>query len=408
MLHIQHFILQWFVWETTRLRQVLYPWPQDRVLSGQTGKKLGELTRPQYGSVSQRSADDYYLSAPGNSGNEYEYQNGSCVNKAFMHTDKVNISGLSNDNREFQALVNNDIIGNETERYQWQWPLGAVLPHNFSIPERTNDVHYIGGQSSQMKLAAWEHELSFSPDEDQRQFLLQGVLKGFRIVDNTSIPTYECSNYRSCEVGQANDYLSRLFRQEINQGLLIPTRVRPHCVHAIGAIEKKDGTFRPITDCRRPLGSSINNFMTDTCRPFSYNTLDLVCDRLSKGDFMACTDIKAAYRSVTIWPQHWRYQGFHWKDNGGSSYYCDTRLSFGLKCAPYIFNSISDFIVQAMCRRGYPHIMNYLDDFFCWGSTFVECARTQNALIKLLGQLGFRVAWSKCSSPSTSCIFLGV
>lgn len=38
----------------------------------------------------------------------------------------------------------------------------------------------------------------------------------------------------------------------------------------------------------------------------------------------------------------------------------------------------------------------------------MECAATQNALIKLLGQLGFRVSWSKCSSPSTKCVFLGV
>lgn len=72
------------------------------------------------------------------------------------------------------------------------------------------------------------------------------------------------------------------------------------------------------------------------------------------------------------------------------------------------FDQISYFIVQRMSRRGHNNIIHYLDYYFCWGSTFESCAATQNALIRLLGQLGFCLAWNKCSSPSTACMFLGI
>lgn len=294
-----------------------------------------------------------------------------------------------------------DVKGNQSE---------INVPRYFSPLERLGDTHEIGGLPSQMKKLVWQHELSFVEDKDQRDYLSKGIEHGFRIVDNVQIPSYECDNYSSCTKPPAKTYIDNLFRDEICQGIVVQTNVKPHCVHAIGAISKKDGTYRPITDCRRPLGSSINNYMDSTCHTFKHKTLDLLCDQLSRGDFMCCTDIKAAYRSSSIFPEHRKFQGFKWTCvEGRAAYYYDTRLSFGLKCAPFIFNEISDFIVQSMYRRGYDKVVNYLDDYFCWGSTFFqECANTQNALIQLLGQLGFRIAWNKCSSPSTTCTYLGI
>lgn len=282
-------------------------------------------------------------------------------------------------------------------------------PRFFTMAERIADSHQIGGLFSQMKPLAWQYELSYVNDESKRDYLQEGIMRGFRIVDDVNIPYYESTNYNSCFTRSANDYVSNLFRDELKQEKIIPAVGKPHCVHAMGIITKKDGTYRPITDCRRPLGNSINNFMNSTCQSFRYKTLDTVCDKLRKGDYMCCTDIKAAYRSISIFPSHRKYQGFKWSmGSEGPRYYMDTRLCFGLKCAPFIFNEISDFIVQCMSRRGHNNIINYLDDYFCWGPTFESCAATQNALIRLLGQLGFMVAWSKCSSPSTTCVFLGI
>lgn len=136
-----------------------------------------------------------------------------------MHTDDVSTSVILNNSRGVQTH------DGKLENYSSILDSVGATPRFFSTFERTS---YIGCQLSQMKLAAWEHKLSFSPDVSQRNYLLQGVMSGFHIVDETLILSYECRNYKSCESGPANVYLSNLFHEEIRQGLLIPTKHKPH------------------------------------------------------------------------------------------------------------------------------------------------------------------------------------
>lgn len=53
-------------------------------------------------------------------------------------------------------------------------------------------------------------------------------------------------------------------------------------------------------------------------------------------------------------------------------------------------------------------VVNYLDDFILFGVSFDQCQYFQPVLIDLLGSLGFRVAWSKCSTPLNRSRYLGV
>lgn len=173
--------------------------------------------------------------------------------------------------------------------------------------------------------------------------------------------------------------------------------------------KKKDGSLRPITDCRRPLGTLINNHMETTCREFRYKTVDCASAMMTPGCYMASLDIASAYRTVPVFPDHWRYQGVRWSfDNQCSSYLIDTHLCFGIRCAPYIFSTISDFVVRSMYRQGIYRVINYLDDFLVFGDSFDECQFNQRVLAHLLISLGFQIAWKKCSSPSTQVLYLGV
>ena len=175
------------------------------------------------------------------------------------------------------------------------------------------------------------------PVTAERQTYCFSIFSGFDIVDNDAvIEPYERQNYNSVLQGNAHSFIGQLLCDELQQSKLVITSGKPACVHALGAVPKPDGKYRPITDCKRPIGGSINNYMESTFHTFSYNTVDNVCESMSKQCFMATVDIAAAYRSIAISPDQWKYQGVSWKVNGVDTYITDTRLCFGLRCAPYV------------------------------------------------------------------------
>ena len=274
---------------------------------------------------------------------------------------------------------------------------------------RLQSRHLIGGLPSQMNLSTWDYYLAFEPDDNIRSFLHTGIYYGFDIIDDDAeIPEYHCDNYFSVCSGPAHDYISDIILQEIIEGKYVRADFVPHCVHSLGAVPKGDASYRPITDCKRPLGVSINNFMLTTCDLFSYSSVDQVAENMTPGCYMASVDIAAAYRSISVNPAHWTFQGISWPINDIDEYLIDCRLCFGLRCAPFIFTRISDFVAKTMDRLGFKCVINYLDDFLVFGSTFQDCQLAQTMLITLLGQLGFYVSWKKCSAPSQYTHYLGI
>ena len=269
--------------------------------------------------------------------------------------------------------------------------------------------HTIGGLYSQLNKTSWLHELSYENDSNLRDYLQFGVLNGVYIVNpEEEVESYFCKNYASVLEGDAHLFVDSLLKDELSQQKYILTDQQPHCVHALGAIPKGDGTYRPITDCKRPLGVSINNCMSDIVTTFSYNSIDDVVALLSPGDYMATIDISAAYRSVSVHPEHWKYQGISWELDGQQRFMLDTRVCFGLKNAPFLYSHISNFVVRCMHRRGYMRIVNYLDDFIVLGDSFQSCQEAQSVLIHLLISLGFYISWKKCTSPSSFTRYLGI
>lgn len=234
------------------------------------------------------------------------------------------------------------------------------------IHKRDFDVshHYVGSACSQLYLPAGEYELVHENDGWLSDYILQGVTFGFRIVDDQQvIHSYEQENYSSALLGESGDYVNSLILKELSQGLYARSKVRPKCVHALGAVPKPDGSFRPITDCRQPLGGSIYCHMHFTALKFSYNSVDWISEAMTVGCYMSSIDILQAYRTVSVHPDHWTLQGIKWQINGRTEYLMDTRVCFGLRCAPFIFTRLSEFVVRCMHRRGFCRVFQYLDDF---------------------------------------------
>lgn len=84
------------------------------------------------------------------------------------------------------------------------------------------------------------------------------------------------------------------------------------------------------------------------------------------------------------------------------------RLSFGLRCAPNIFNDLSNFIVLVAKSYGVVNVTNYLDDFIIMAHTQEECLRQRNILIEVMEFLGFKISKNKVTNPSRVATFLGI
>lgn len=271
------------------------------------------------------------------------------------------------------------------------------------------DKHLIGGLPSQLHKEAWLAELEYENDSYLKSYILSGITKGFPIVDDVDcVPSYDNLNYSSVYSAEAGQFIDDLIVSEVKEGKYIVSSVKPKCIHSLGVVPKAGGGFRPITDCSRPTGLSINNHMNTTALEFAYHTVDYISELMEPDDFSATVDIATAYRSVSILPEHRTCQGIRWKLNDEDCFLLDTRLCFGISSAPYIFSQLSNFVIRAMHRRGFVKIANYLDDYIIFAPTVERCQYIQSVLIHLLATLGFMTSWKKCSSPAKCTRYLGI
>lgn len=266
--------------------------------------------------------------------------------------------------------------------------------------------HKLAGCEVQLNRCVFYKELYMSGEVDQRaDYLYTGVAHGFDIVDSSCEASYFCNNYLSIRESEFSTQMDEIILNELRLSKVSLVDSRPDCVHALGAIRKSNGKLRPITDCRRPLGLSINNFMASMCGKFTYTTIDDVCDSLSGQEYMAVVDIRSAYRSVNVCADHRRFQGFLWEYEGRDRFFTDNCLCFGLRCAPYVFTQITEFLIRCMNKQGFHRVYGYIDDFLIIGSSQEECAEGLRVFLDLLDNLGFLVAWDKLERPSHSYIF---
>ena len=247
-----------------------------------------------------------------------------------------------------------------------------------------------------------------SVSDQDRLFLWQGLMNGFKIVDDGCDASYVCKNYDSITGDEFKEEMSALLIAELADHKVSRLDSQPQCVHALGAVKKSNGKLRPITDCSRPEGASINNFMDSTFKSFSYNSVETAVQVLDPQDYMSVVDISAAYRSVSVHASHTKFQGFTWDFGHGEGTFRDNRLCFGLRCAPNIFDALSSFVVKIANSLGAPRVINYLDDFLVIAHTETECLAARELLTSVISLLGFEVSWKKVTAPSQMTTFLGI
>ena len=160
-------------------------------------------------------------------------------------------------------------------------------------------------------------------------------------------------------------------------------------VSGLGAIPKTPGNsaIQIIHDASRPDNTSLNAHAWHN--PFSYQRIQDAVDLIKPGYFLAKLDLASAYRSVKVNTSSFVATGLKWIFSGDDvpTYMVDTRLPFGAKRSCEIFNDLGQAVCGMMRGRGYPSIVNYLDDYIIIGDSYSACRAMLATLMRLLRNL---------------------
>lgn len=189
---------------------------------------------------------------------------------------------------------------------------------------------------------------------------------------------------------------------EINK--LVKKKVLSECDHTVGQVispvftrKKKDGSHRMILNLKR-LNEEVSYLH------FKMDTLSTALKLITKNCFMASVDLKDAYYSVPIHPDHKKFVRFEWK----GKLYEFNAFPNGLAMAPRKFTKLLKPVFSALRTKG--HIStSFLDDSLLIGNTQWECIENIRDTLLMFDSLGFVIHPVKSVlTPKKQIQYLGV
>ncbi|XP_061196001.1 uncharacterized protein LOC133204278 [Saccostrea echinata] len=180
-------------------------------------------------------------------------------------------------------------------------------------------------------------------------------------------------------------------------------------VPPLGFVPKKDGDMRLIHHLSYPENMSINDFIDPEACSVHYSNIDQAAEMISKvgkGAYLAKTDIKSAFRLLSVSPSDFGLLGFRFQDK----YYFDKMLPFGssINCALFDkFASFLHWLTQKYSQNDL--IIHYLDDFlFCGSPNTFTCHNSLNVFKSICSDIGVAIAHDKTVEPTQVLTFLGI
>lgn len=263
------------------------------------------------------------------------------------------IHGLVSESKQVRHLVSSDIPDLDENCLVLTTPVSdkgvSINVYKDCVKGFCECVHFIGENVSQLKLcrfAALLFQGNRIPTDDE-MLMFNGIVDGFRLV-STEVESFDSENYLSILSEENKSKMDKIVRNEIANGVLEVVSEKSKCIHSLGTVGKPDGGIRPITNCSRPIGKCINDNMGGLTKSFSFKSVDNVVEIMKEKDYVTVVDIKSAYRAVSVDPEHSKLQGIHWEIEGEEKYILDRCLCFGLRCAPFYFFLISEFIYNIL------------------------------------------------------------
>ena len=174
-------------------------------------------------------------------------------------------------------------------------------------------------------------------------------------------------------------------------------------VSPLGIVPKKlPGEFRLIHHLSYPEGLSVNDGIPKELATVKYATIDdavRLIKAIGKGCFLAKTDIKSAFRIISIAPRDFPLLGMEWQ----GKFYFDKCLPMGCSSSCNIFESFStvlEWIAKDKLRA--LSVIHILDDFLFIGPSEAKCQVDLDNFLCVCRRLGVPIADEKTMGPTNA------
>lgn len=261
-----------------------------------------------------------------------------------------------------------------------------------------------------------EKQLHGHPDQDFVNRLISGINEGFHTgIDPIPRENFVCKNNLSAR--RHPDETREFIQRELDKGYLIGPfkeslfehfRINPLSVSERKYSSKK----RLVVDMSAPHNEgdifSINSLISKEDYKLSYVKIDeaiKIIQILGRGAWLCKTDLVDAFKNLPVSPSLVPFQGMAWENN----IYFWTRLCFGCRSSPALFNLLSEAIVWiAKHRYDVKHCLHLLDDFLTIDASEAEAQRTMAVFLMILKRLKLDWAAHKTVGPSQELEYLGI
>ena len=142
-------------------------------------------------------------------------------------------------------------------------------------------------------------------------------------------------------------------------------------------IPKKSGDLRPVINLK-----PLNEFVQ--YHHFKMEGLNTLLDLLSGSEFFTTIDLKDAYFTIPIHPDHYKYLRFEWN----STLFEFICLPFGLSSAPRVFTKGLKPFVGSIRNKGI-RLVICLDDMAIISSSRELSSRGADIVVQMVESLGF-------------------
>ena len=262
---------------------------------------------------------------------------------------------------------------------------------------------------SPLHVEEFSRELASHPNQQQVSYVLRGLQFGFKLGFRPSLklkPAKKNKPSATLHATVIDEYLAN----EVMLGRVagpFPSPPLPNLhISSFGVIPKRGqpGKWLLIVDLSSPGGSSVNDGIDPQDFTLQYIKVDEVIRMVSRygpGALMAKFDVEAAYRNVPIHPEDRFLLGMKWREQ----FYVDLALPFGLRSAPFIFNTVVDMVEWILLNQhNVSDLLHYLDDFISAGPPqSPQCAYNLSTALAVCKRLGLPLHPNKCVGLLHAC-----